>query len=74
METFSALLAICGELTGHRWYGPLMFSLICAWINGWVKNGEAGDVRRHRAHYDVAVLRKYENAFVFLKSIKLLKG
>ena len=34
----------------------LMFSLICAWINGWVKNGEAGDLRRHHAHYDVTVM------------------
>ena len=33
-----------------------MFSLICAWINGWVNNGEAGDLKRHRAHYDVTVM------------------
>ena len=26
--------------------GALMFSLICAWINGWVNNREAGDLRR----------------------------
>ena len=32
-----------------------MFSLICAWINGWVNKGEAGDLRRHRAHYDVTL-------------------
>ena len=30
-----------------------MFSSICARINGWVNNGEAGDLRRHRAHYKV---------------------
>ena len=35
-----------------QWRKALMFSLICAWINGWVKNSEAGDLRRHRAHYD----------------------
>ena len=35
-----------------------MFSLICAWINGWVNNGEAGDFRRHRTHYDVTVMVK----------------
>ena len=34
----------------------LMFSLICAWINGWVNNREAGDLRRHRAHYDITVM------------------
>ena len=41
-----------------RWHGALMFSLICAWINGWVNNGEAGDLRRHRAHYDVMVMSR----------------
>ena len=35
-----------------QWRGALMFSLIRAWINGWVNNGEAGDLRRHRAHFD----------------------
>ena len=38
-----------------QWHGTLMFTLICAWINGWVNTREAGDVRRHRAHYDVTV-------------------
>ena len=33
-----------------------MFSLICAGINDWVNNGEAGDLRRNRAHYDVIVM------------------
>ena len=33
-----------------------MFSLICVWINGWVNNLEAGDLRRYRAHYDVTVM------------------
>ena len=39
-----------------QWRGILMFSLICAWINGWVNNREAGDLRRHCAHYDVTVM------------------
>ena len=39
-----------------QWRGALMFSLICVWINGWVSNREAGDVRRHRAHYEVTVM------------------
>ena len=26
-----------------QWRGSLMFSLICAWINGWVNNCKAGD-------------------------------
>ena len=33
-----------------------MFSLICTRLNGWVNNGEAGDLRRHRSHYDVTVM------------------
>ena len=33
-----------------------MFSLICVWINDWVNNREAGDLRRHRSHYDVNVM------------------
>ena len=39
-----------------QWCGALMFSLICVWINGWVNNGEAGDLRRYRALYDVIVM------------------
>ena len=39
-----------------QWRGALMFSLICTWINGWINNREAGDLRRHRAHYDVTVM------------------
>ena len=34
-----------------------MFSLIWVWKNGWVNNGKAGDLRRHRAHYDVSVMQ-----------------
>ena len=58
MET--ALLAICagnspapGEFPMTRSFDV---SLICVWINGWVNNGEAGDLRRSRAHYDVTVM------------------
>ena len=39
-----------------QWRGALMFSLICAWMNDWVNNRDAGDLRRHRAHYDVTVI------------------
>ena len=33
-----------------------MFFFICVWINGWLNNREAGDLRRYRAHYDVIVM------------------
>ena len=39
-----------------QWRAALMLSLTCAWINGWVNNGGAGDLRRHRLHYDVIVM------------------
>ena len=39
-----------------QWRAALMLSLICFWINGWVNHGEAGALRRHRAHYDVIVM------------------
>ena len=65
METFSALLALCagnspvsGEFPEQR---PVTRSFdvffICAWINVWVNNREAGDLRRYRAQYDVSVMR-----------------
>ena len=60
METFSALLAIVRSPVNSphkgQWRGALMFSLICAWINGWVNNREASDLRCHRAHYDDSVM------------------
>ena len=64
METFSALPALCAGnspvpvSSPHKgqWRGALMSSLICAWINDWVNNREAGDLRRHRGHYDVNVM------------------
>ena len=42
-----------------QWRGALMFSLICARINGWVNNGEAGDLRRYRVHCDVIVMKTH---------------
>ena len=64
METFSAFLSFVPGIhrssvnSPHKgqWRGALMFSLICARINGWVNNGEAGDLRRHRPHYDFTVI------------------
>ena len=62
-----------------QWRGALMFSLIYTWINGWVNNGEAGDLRRHRAHYDVTVMlgsllfqimSSYSGDYVFLPFVR----
>ena len=48
METFSALLAIYARNS----------PVTVAWMNCWVNNREAGNLRRHRAHYDVTVLKE----------------
>ena len=39
-----------------QWHGALIFSMICAWTNGWANHRRAGDLRRHRAHHDVTVV------------------
>ena len=64
METFSLLLAICagnspvtGEFPAQR---PVTRELWCfLWLNGGVNHREAGDLRRHRAHYDVNVMKMW---------------
>ena len=62
VNIFRVTCHLCGEFTGDRWIprtkanGVLMFSLICDWINGWGSNGQAGDLWRHCAHYDVIVM------------------
>ena len=52
------------SLQKGQWRGALVFCLICAWTNGWVNNRDAGDLRRHRAHYDIMT------AVMLLKHIK----
>ena len=53
---------LCGRFTGHRWI-PLTKSidadlwLICVWINNWIHNRRAGDLRGHcNAIYGVIVV------------------
>ena len=53
---------LCGEFTSHQWIprtsgqwsGSFVFSLICAWTNGWVNNQDVGD-------FDVGFLRNVIN-------------
>ena len=40
-----------------QWHGAFMFSLIWARMIVWKNNREAGDLRHHRAHYDVIVTK-----------------
>ena len=80
METFSALLAVCAGnspapvISPHKgqWRGALMFSLIWARINDWVNNLEAGDLRRHRGHYDVNVMNFSHRMFKLFLSDRSL--
>ena len=56
-----------------QWCGGLMFSSICTRINCWVNNGEAGDFRRHCAHYDVTVMsNSYSNSYFSSNSSRQL--
>ena len=62
---FRVTVPLCGEFTGHWWIPHTKASdaeLWCflwsaPWITGWVNNHEAGDLRRHHAHYDVTVMQ-----------------
>ena len=49
-----------------QWRGALMFSLIYAWMNDWVNNREAGDLRRQHGHYDVIVMIMSHSRLVLL--------
>ena len=65
---FRVTSPLCVEFIGHRWIPRTkasdaeLWCFLCLWMNGWVSNRDAGDLRRHRAHYDVTVM-KHEYAF-----------
>ena len=52
-----------------QWRGALMFSLISVWINDWVNNRDSGDLRRHRAHYDVTVMPSFRFTHLHIKHL-----
>ena len=66
METFSELLTLSAgylpvtdEFPSQRTPVTRSFDVffdLCLKKNGWVNNREAGDLRRHRAYYDVIVM------------------
>ena len=67
---------LCGEFTGPGEFPTQRgvtrsfdVFLICVWINGWVNNREAGDLRRHRGHYGVNVMHCWQSTF-HIKHIK----
>ena len=57
-----------------QWRRAFMFSLICGWINGWLNYREAGDLRRHRAHYDVIVMTSFITVIILILTVPLLMG
>ena len=65
METFSALMAplrgihrSSQVISPHKgqWLGALIFFFDSAWRNACENNRGAGDLRRHRAHYDATLM------------------
>ena len=89
METFSALLVFCGgnsPVTGEfPAQKPVMRSFDVFFDlspnKGWTNHRDAGDLRRHRAHYDAIVLkidlRKYQQWYwkiVLLENVSNIRG
>ena len=67
METFFRGTGhLCGEFNGDRWIphtkaiGTELWCFLWSapWIHGWVDTRKAGDLRRHRAYYDVIVMNQ----------------
>ena len=52
-----------------QWRGALTLSLIRAWVNDGMNNREAGDLRHHRAHYDVIVMCSDKTVPVWLRFV-----
>ena len=52
--------SVNGGFSPHkgRRRGALLFSFMCAWTNGWANDEDAGDLRRHRVHYGVTVMKR----------------
>ena len=56
-----------------QWREALMFLLSTPWINGWVNNRKAGDLGRHRAHYDVTIMSVCCQLYT-IRHVKLWNG
>ena len=63
-KMFRVTVPLCVEFTSHRWIRPTKASdveLWCflwsaPWLNAWINNRDAGDLRRHLAHYGGIVM------------------
>ena len=64
-DVFCVTGPLCGEFPGHRWIPHTKaddaelwcFLWSAPWINGWLNNREAGDLRRYRVHYVIVIRR-----------------
>ena len=73
---------LCGEFTGLRWIPRTKasdaelwsFLLICIWINGWVNNRKAGDLRSYPAHSDVTVMHTECDSQIWAMEHELYHG
>ena len=70
-ENISVLLALCagkspviGDFPHVSHIFLFMYSLICAWLHGWVSHRDAGNLRCHRAHYDVTKMGGFTDSFL----------
>ena len=54
-----------------QWRRALMVFFICTWINSWVDNREAGDLRCHHTHYDVIVMLLVSDSWRYNVSISV---
>ena len=80
-NSFRATGHLCGEFIGHRWNprtkasdAELWCFFICVRMNGWVNNRETGNLRRHRAHYDVTAMITKMRTFMILFTGKTCKN
>ena len=51
-----------------QWCEALVFPLICAWTNSWADDGDASELRRRRAHYEVNVMSYGQVSLKYLKT------
>ena len=57
-----------------QWRGASMLSLICAWTYSWANKGDAGDLRRHCAHYDVTVMKILRHICIDVFTIRKIQS
>ena len=55
-----------------QWRGALMFSVFCAWRNGWANKQDAGDLRHYHAHHHITVLLTWMHFFWILLNIFMI--